>query len=49
MLPIKSYDKVSVPFDAGRGLMHQRGADHRQRQWVSVPFDAGRGLMRRGG
>ena len=38
---------VSVPFDAGRGLMPHRGMNVPEEIIVSVPFDAGRGLMRR--
>ena len=40
------YKLVSVPFNAGRGLMHSPGGSGRMRTWVSVPFNAGRGLMR---
>ena len=36
---------VSVPFNAGRGLMRQVAADRRVSRRVSVPFNAGRGLM----
>ena len=38
---------VSVPFNAGRGLMRRRRwAARRPGRRVSVPFNAGRGLMR---
>ena len=36
---------VSVPFDAGRGLMRFLSVWRRADRLVSVPFDAGRGLM----
>ena len=41
-------NKVSVPFDAGRGLMHASDPDPAAVAGVSVPFDAGRGLMPEG-
>ena len=37
--------RVSVPFDAGRGLMPLACQPYRPCPSVSVPFDAGRGLM----
>ena len=38
---------VSVPFNAGRGLMPADGAAGSVAGQVSVPFNAGRGLMQR--
>ena len=37
--------QVSVPFNAGRGLMPLRPGPTIPRSHVSVPFNAGRGLM----
>ena len=44
-----TYAYVSVPFNAGRGLMPVVGQRIWDGQQVSVPFNAGRGLMRFGG
>ena len=44
-LPARANSKVSVPFNAGRGLMHQFLDLMRLCVGVSVPFNAGRGLM----
>ena len=41
----KSGSGVSVPFDAGRGLMLAGSVQGLAHAFVSVPFDAGRGLM----
>ena len=49
MREMNDVDGVSVPFNAGRGLM-QRGPIHRPPFFhVSVPFNAGRGLMHQRG
>ena len=40
--------RVSVPFNAGRGLMRRKPLSSELTIEVSVPFNAGRGLMRVG-
>ena len=43
--PVRHLINVSVPFNAGRGLMRNAAGNCVTLNGVSVPFNAGRGLM----